>query len=91
MNDVDVAIAVAEIGSGVVRRCFGTTLNRLDKGGGDFATNADVDAENAMVALLTRERPDDAISRRGNRTNGIEGTFADLVDDPSCGTLNWHA
>ncbi|MBI4628303.1 MAG: hypothetical protein HY729_06305 [Candidatus Rokubacteria bacterium] len=61
MNDFDVAIAVADEGAAVVRRCFGTTLQRLDKGAGDFATNADIEAENAMLALLHRERPEDAI------------------------------
>ena len=40
MNDFEVAIAVAAKGAAVVRRCFGTTLDRLDKGAGDFATNA---------------------------------------------------
>ena len=57
MNDFDLAIAVANEGAAVVRRCFGTTLQRLDKGAGDFATNADIEAENAMLALLHRERP----------------------------------
>ena len=50
MIDFDVAIAVAEEGSAVVRRCFGTTLQRLDKGDDDFATNADIEAENAASA-----------------------------------------
>ena len=48
MHDVDVAIAVAGAGASVVRRCFGTTLQRLDKGAGDFATNADIEAEHRL-------------------------------------------
>jgi myo-inositol-1(or 4)-monophosphatase len=61
MNDVDIAIAVADASAAVVRRHFGTTLQRLDKGAGYFATNADIEAEHAMLALLHRERPEDVI------------------------------
>src|SRR5882724_8259926 len=42
MKDCDVAMAVADAGAAVVRRCFGTPLQRLDKGVGDFATHADI-------------------------------------------------
>ena len=59
MNDFD--MAVADEGAAVVRRCFETTLQRLDKGQGDFTTNADIEAENAMLALLHRERPEGTI------------------------------
>ena len=60
MHDCDVAIAVADAGAAVVRRSFGTTLQRLDKGAGDFATHADIEAEHTMCAVLHRERPADA-------------------------------
>ena len=36
MKDADLAIAVAEVGSAVERRCFGSLLKRYDKSGGDF-------------------------------------------------------
>ena len=61
MNDVELAIAVAEQGAAVVRRRAGTTLRRLDKGAGDFATDADIEAEHAMLTLLRRERPQDVV------------------------------
>jgi myo-inositol-1(or 4)-monophosphatase len=48
LNDFEVAIEVAEAGAAVVRHRFGTTLQRLDKGVGDFATNADVAAGLAL-------------------------------------------
>ena len=89
MNDFDVAIAVAEEGAAVVRRCFGTTLQRLDKGAGDFATNADIEAENAMIALLRRERPEDAIlGEESGRSGACSGLRTWLID-PLCGTLNY--
>jgi len=89
MNDLDVAIAVAEEGAAVVRRRFGTTLQRLDKGAGDFATNADIEAENAMLAVLHRERPEDVVfGEESGRTGAITGLRTWLID-PLCGTLNY--
>ena len=91
MNDLEVAIAIAEEGAAVVRRRFGTTLQRLDKGMGDFATNADLEAENAMLAVLHRERPEDVIfGEESGRTGAIDGLRTWLID-PLCGTLNYAA
>jgi hypothetical protein len=56
MTDIEVAIAAAESGASIVRERFATALDRLDKGGGDFATSADVDAENAMLAIPVSKR-----------------------------------
>lgn len=89
MDDCDVAIAVVEEGAAVVRRRFGTALERFDKGAGDFATNADVEAEHAMVARLRRERPDDAIVGEESGRSGA-GPRTWLID-PLCGTLNYAA
>jgi myo-inositol-1(or 4)-monophosphatase len=89
MNDLDVAIAVADAGAAVVRRRFGTTLQRLDKGAGDFATNADIEAENAMLAVLHRERPEDAIFGEESGRTGAMGGLRTWLIDPLCGTLNY--
>ena len=89
MHDVDVAIAVAGAGAAVVRRCFGTTLQRLDKGAGDFATNADIEAEHAMLAVLERERPEDAILGEESGRSGAGSSFRTWLIDPLCGTLNY--
>ena len=89
MNDFDVAIAVADEGAAVVRRCFGTTLQRLDKGAGDFATNADIEAENAMRALLHRERPEDTILGEESGRSGASSGLRTWLIDPLCGTLNY--
>ena len=89
MNDFEVAIEVAEAGAAVVRHRFGTTLQRLDKGGGDFATNADVETEHAMLAVLRRERPGDAIlGEESGRSGASQGVRTWLID-PLCGTLNY--
>jgi myo-inositol-1(or 4)-monophosphatase len=82
MNDVDVAITVADTGAAVVRRCFGTTLQRLDKGAGDFATNADIEAEQAMLAVLRRERPEDAIVAEESGRTGTNSSLRTWLLDP---------
>ena len=91
MNDFEVAIAVAEQGATVVRRHFGTHLQRLDKGAGDFATNADIEAENAMLALLHRERPEDTIVGEESGRSGADNGLRTWLIDPLCGTLNYAA
>jgi myo-inositol-1(or 4)-monophosphatase len=89
LTDVELAIAVAESGASIVRERFGASLDRLDKGGGDFATSADVDAENAMLAILRRERPRDVvIGEESGRTGAADGGRTWLLD-PLCGTLNY--
>ena len=91
MDDIDVAIAVANEGATVVRRRFGTTLKRLDKGAGDFATNADIEAEEAMLAMLRRERPEDAVLGEESGRTGSENSSRTWLIDPLCGTLNYAA
>src|SRR5439155_22634199 len=87
MNDVNVDIAVEEAGVAVVRLRFGTTLQRLDKGAGDFATSADIEAEKAMLAVLQRERPYDAILGEEGGHVGVSGGARTWLLDPLCGTL----
>ena len=89
MHDCDVAIAVADAGAAVVRRCFGTTLQRLDKGAGDFATHADIEAEHTMCALLHRERPADAILGEESSRSGAHNGWRTWLIDPLCGTRNY--
>ena len=81
MHDCDVAIAVADAGAAVVRRCFRTTLQRVDKGAGDFATHADIEAEHAMCAVLHCERPADAIlGEESGRSGACSGVRTWLLD-----------
>jgi len=89
MDDFALAIAVAHEGAAVVRNRFGTRLERLDKGSGDFATDADIEAEKAMLALLRRERPGDAILGEESGSSGISNSSRTWLIDPLCGTLNY--
>ncbi len=88
-SDHELAIAAAGAGAAVVRDRFGTAVERIDKGGGDFATAADLEAEEAIVRLLRDARPDDAVvGEDGGRTGGVASGRRWLVD-PLCGTLNF--
>jgi myo-inositol-1(or 4)-monophosphatase len=89
MDDCDIAITVADVGAAVVRRYFGTTLPRLEKGAGDFATHADMEAENAMCAVLHRKRPADAILGEESGRSGAHSSGRMWLIDPLCGTLNY--
>lgn len=89
-SDADVAIAAASAGAAVVRAGYGTELRRYGKDGRDFATQADIDAEQAIRAVLSERRPSDAVI--GEELGG-EATPADRrwLVDPLCGTANFAA
>ena len=89
INDRDLALAAAQAGAAIVRSHYGTAVTRFEKTGGDFATSADVEAEQAILAILRTARPDDAVvgeetGRTGAKTDGRE-----WLVDPLCGTLNF--
>lgn len=91
MTDSEVAIRIVEAGATIVRSLFGQALERVDKGGGDFATRADIDAEHAMLAVLRTERPhDDVVGEETGRHASGDGGRRWLLD-PLCGTLNYAA
>lgn len=90
-SDAEVAVAGALAGAAVARARFGTALSRLDKGAGDFATDADIEAEQAIAAVLRAARPGD--SRQGEELglSGPAGEARRWLIDPLCGTLNYAA
>ena len=69
VNDAEVARAAAAAGAAIVRDRFGGAYQRLDKGGLDFATDVDIDAERAIIEVLRRDRPADPSSGRGRRAS----------------------
>ncbi|BEL08017.1 hypothetical protein Q0Z83_062080 [Actinoplanes sichuanensis] len=52
INDREPAIAAAGAGTAVVRARYGSPLERFGEDGDDFATIADIEAEQAILALL---------------------------------------
>lgn len=91
MNDLDVAISAIENSMEIVRSHFGTILHRHDKGAGDFATNADIESENAILSLLHKERPEDTILGEESGRSGATNSIRIWLVDPLCGTLNYAA
>lgn len=88
ITDSDLALAAAEAGAAVVRSMYGTSLDRFDKSMGDFATSADIAAEQAILEVLRKFRPDDAVLGEETGGSGEDSDRVWLVD-PLCGTLNY--
>jgi myo-inositol-1(or 4)-monophosphatase len=88
-DDAEVAAAAARAGADVVRQLYGRRLARIDKGGGDFATEADVAAEERILGVIRAARPGDAVlGEEGGRRGAADAARQWLVD-PLCGTLNY--
>lgn len=88
--DAAVAIAAAEAGAAIVRAAYGRTQTRHAKTGSDFATQADLDAEQAILGVIRAHRPDDGFI--GEETGHDPGTTGRLwLVDPLCGTVNFAA
>ncbi|MFI9150214.1 inositol monophosphatase family protein [Streptomyces sp. NPDC053367] len=90
-DDAEVAIAAVRAGADVVRSMYGGRLGRIDKGAGDFATTADVEAERAVLDVLRAARPDDAVLGEESGRQGLAGAARQWLVDPLCGTLNYAA
>jgi myo-inositol-1(or 4)-monophosphatase len=90
-SDADVAVAAAQAGAAVVRDLYGGRLARRPKSAGDFATEADVAAEQAILDVLRAARPHDAVTAEESGRSGAEGAHRRWLVDPLCGTLNYAA
>lgn len=91
ISDRDLVIEAAEAGAAVVRASYGGSLTRFQKGGGDFATAADIEAERAILDVLRAARPDDAVVGEESGRTGTGGNGRVWLVDPLCGTLNYAA
>ncbi len=89
LTDVEVAVKAAQAGASVVRAAYGKPLARFDKGAGDFATAADIEAERAILDVLRCERPGDAVI--GEETGRTGESDRVWLVDPLCGTRNFAA
>src|SRR5262249_34712076 len=62
---------------------------RIAKSAGDFATAADLAAEQTIVDLLRAARPGDAVTGEESGSTGTEEAGRRWLVDPLCGTLNY--
>lgn len=90
-SDAGVAIAAVRAGADVVRDLYGGHLDRVDKGGGDFATAADLAAERAILDVIRAARPGDGVLGEEGGEQGVAGAGRQWFVDPLCGTLNYAA
>ncbi|MGW6277202.1 inositol monophosphatase family protein [Kribbella sp. NPDC055071] len=91
LSDVEVAIAAAEAGAAVVRAKYGAAVSRHEKSATDFATDADLEAEQAILGLIRQARPTDAFLGEEYGTQGNSDATRRWLVDPLCGTLNFAA
>lgn len=88
-DDAEVAISAVHAGADVVRGLYGRRLTRIDKGAGDFATTADVEAERAILRVIRAARPDDSVLGEECGRRGDARAARQWLVDPLCGTLNY--
>lgn len=74
-----------------MRGMYGGPLERFDKVAGDFATDADVEAEKAVLGVIRSARPGDAVVGEETGRTGADGDVRTWLVDPLCGTLNYAA
>ena len=89
ITDRDLVIRAALAGAAVVRDKYGEPLARFEKSGGDFATAADIEAEQAILDVLRAARPDDVVLGEESGRTGSGGNGREWLVDPLCGTLNY--
>ncbi|HSG79492.1 MAG TPA: inositol monophosphatase family protein [Acidimicrobiia bacterium] len=88
MNDLDLALAAARIGAGVLRRWFRHIEGADWKGDVDPVTAADREAEAAIVETIVEARPDDGVlGEEGGERPATSGRR--WVIDPLDGTVNF--
>jgi myo-inositol-1(or 4)-monophosphatase len=90
-TDGELAIRAAEAGAGVVRAMYGGRMARFAKSGDDFATEADIAAERAIMAVLREAGPADGFLGEEGGELGEAVSGRRWLVDPLCGTLNYAA
>lgn len=88
-SDARLAVTAAQAGAAVVRDLYGGRLERHAKSAGDFATEADLAAERAILDVLRAARPDDAVTGEESGRSGAADARRRWLVDPLCGTLNY--
>ena len=89
VSDSEVAMRAALAGAEVARSRYATKSLRVTQAGVDFTTEADIESERAIRAVLSELRPGDAILGEELGASG-ESARRWLVD-PICGTMNFAA
>ncbi|MDX3685652.1 inositol monophosphatase family protein [Streptomyces sp. NPDC017201] len=89
LDDAEIAVAAARAGAEVVRAGYGRRHAPIEKGAGDFATDVDVAAEEAILGVIRAARPEDAVHGEEGGQRGAADAERRWLVDPLCGTLNY--
>jgi myo-inositol-1(or 4)-monophosphatase len=89
VTDAVVAIRAGLAGAAVARSRYGTGSRRVAHAGVDFTTEADVETERVIRAVLSELRPGDAIV--GEELGASGDSSRRWLVDPICGTMNFAA
>ncbi|MGF6889542.1 myo-inositol-1(or 4)-monophosphatase [Nocardia sp. GAS34] len=90
-TDAELAVLAAQAASGVIRSYFRAPVTRYAKGDNDFATGADIAAEQIILATLGAARPSDRFVAEESGSTGTAGSSRVWLIDPLCGTANFAA
>ncbi|MFC4126835.1 inositol monophosphatase family protein [Nocardia rhizosphaerae] len=88
-TDIEIAIRATEVASTVIRSAYHAPLAHYAKTGDDFATEADLDAERAILRVLRAARPGDRFLAEESGLTGAVGDGRLWLIDPLCGTRNF--
>jgi myo-inositol-1(or 4)-monophosphatase len=89
VSDAEVAMRAGLAGAAVARSRYGTRSRRVSQAGVDFTTEADVETEQAIRAVLSELRPGDAIL--GEELGASGDSARRWLVDPICGRMNFAA
>lgn len=91
ISDTDVALAAARAGAAALMTGYGSALVQKFKTGTDFATEADLASEHAILQVIRSARPGDGfVGEELGQVCGGHGSRVWFVD-PLCGTVNYAA
>ncbi len=91
VTDAELVVAAAEAGAAVVRGKYRLPLARFDKSPSDFATDADIESEQAIMQVLRAAHPADGFIGEEAGAAGPPSANRTWLVDPLCGTLNYAA
>ena len=91
ISDLKVAYRAARAGADVVRAHSTGPVQRIEKGGADFATDVDIASEKAILDAIRTWRPGDAVCGEESGRTEVSGAERMWLVDPLCGTLNFAA
>ena len=88
-SDAALAIAAAEAGAAVALAMYGDSRVHFDKSPTDFATDADLAAEVAVLEVLRKGRPADALVGEESGASGPSAAGRRWLVDPFNGEVFW--